>query len=48
VARRFEDIAAEQGSKSAEVVLENYLSKAEKRRHCREAMRDDLVGLFEG
>ena len=46
VADRFADVAAEQGSKSAEVVLDNYLSEAEKRRHRREEMRDDLEGLF--
>jgi len=46
VAERFEDIAEEQGSKSADVVLDNYLSKAEKRRHRREEMRGDLEGLF--
>jgi hypothetical protein len=46
VAERFEDIAEEQGSKSADVVLDNYLSKAEKRRHRREEMRSDLKGLF--
>ncbi|WP_224926131.1 tyrosine-type recombinase/integrase [Saliphagus infecundisoli] len=46
VAERFEDIAEEQGSKSADVVLDNYLSKAEKRGHRREEMRGDLEGLF--
>jgi integrase len=46
VAERFADVAAEQGSKSAEVVLDNYLSEAEKRRHRREEMREDLEGLF--
>ena len=46
VAERFADVAEEQGSKSAEVVLDNYLSEAEKRRHRREEMRADLEGLF--
>ncbi|WP_114579021.1 tyrosine-type recombinase/integrase [Saliphagus sp. LR7] len=46
VGERFEDIAEEQGSKSADVVLDNYLSKPERRRHRRDEMRDDLVGLF--
>nr|WP_199234043.1 hypothetical protein [Halorubrum sp. CGM5_25_10-8B] len=44
VAERFADVAEEQGSKSAEVVLDNYLSEAEKRRHRREEMRADLGG----
>ena len=47
VADRFEDIAEEQGSKSADVVLDNYLSKPERRRHRRAEMRDDLEGLFD-
>ena len=47
VAEQFEDIAEEQESKSAEVVLDNYLSKPERRRHRRDEMRDDLVGLFD-
>lgn len=46
VAERFTDVAEEQGSKSAEVVLDNYLSEAEKRRHRREEMRNDLAGVF--
>lgn len=46
VAERFEDIAQEQGSKSAEVVLDHYLSKPERRCHRRDEMRDGLVGLF--
>lgn len=46
VAERFVDVAREQGSRSAEVVLDNYLSEAEKRRHRREEMRGDLEGLF--
>lgn len=46
MAERFVDTAEEQGSKSAEVILDNYLSEAEKRRHCREEMRADLEGLF--
>ena len=46
VAERFADVAEEQGSKSAEVVLDNYLSEAEKRRHRREEIREDLEGLF--
>lgn len=48
VAEQFADVAAEQGSKSVEVVLDNYLSEAEKRRHRREEMRDNLEGLFAG
>lgn len=47
VVERFEDIADEQGSSSAEVVLDNYLAKHEKRRHRRSEMRRDLNRLFE-
>jgi len=46
VAERFEDIAEEQGSKSADVVLSNYLSNQEQRRHRRDEMRADLAALF--
>ena len=37
-----EGIAADQGSSSTEVVSQNYLSEAEKRRYRRESMRDEL------
>ncbi|UHQ96227.1 tyrosine-type recombinase/integrase [Natrinema halophilum] len=47
VADRFKDIAEEQGSRSADVVLDNYLSESERRRHRRDEMQADLVGLFE-
>lgn len=47
VADRFEDVAAEQGSASATVVLDNYLSQSERRRHRRDEMRADLSRLFE-
>ena len=46
VAERFEDVAAEQGSASAQVVLDNYLSESEARSHRRAEMRDTLAGLF--
>lgn len=46
VADRFADVAEEQGSASASVVLDNYLSDAEKRKHRREEMREELDGLF--
>jgi len=46
VAERSADVAEEQGSNLAEVVLDNYLSEEEKRRHRREEMRADLEGLF--
>lgn len=48
VADRFADVAEEQGSSSAEVVLDNYLSESELRRHRREEMRADLAGLLTG
>ncbi|GAA3858138.1 tyrosine-type recombinase/integrase [Haloarcula argentinensis] len=46
VAERFEDVAAEQGSASAQVVLDNYLSESEARSHRRAEMRETLAGLF--
>lgn len=46
VAERFESIAAEQGSADASIVLDNYLSDAEARKHRREEMREDLEDLF--
>jgi integrase len=48
VAERFEDVAAEQGSASAQVVLDNYLSESEARSHRRAEMRETLDGLFDG
>lgn len=47
VAERFADVAEEQGSASARVVLDNYLSEAERRKHRREAMRAELRAAFE-
>jgi hypothetical protein len=41
-----EGIAADQGSSSTEIVSQNYLSEAEKRRYRREAMRDELNNVF--
>ncbi|WP_058997724.1 tyrosine-type recombinase/integrase [Haloarcula sp. CBA1127] len=46
VAERFADVAEEQGSTDEGVVLDNYLSEAEQRRHRRQEMRDELEGLF--
>ncbi|AUG49051.1 integrase [Haloarcula taiwanensis] len=46
VADRFEDVAAEQGSASAQVVLDNYLSESEARSHRRAEMHETLAGLF--
>ena len=42
------EIAAEQGSASAEVVLEEYLSPERRRRLRREGMRDRLAAAFDG
>ncbi|MFD1644013.1 hypothetical protein [Halohasta litorea] len=42
-----EGIAADQGSLSTEVVSQNYLSEAEKRRYRRESMRDELSVVFD-
>ncbi|GCF16139.1 hypothetical protein Harman_40740 [Haloarcula mannanilytica] len=47
VAERFEGVAAEQGSASAQVVLDNYLSESEARSHRRAEMRETLAGLFD-
>ena len=41
-----EGVAADQGSASAEIVSQNYLSEAEKRRYRRESMRDELRTVF--
>ena len=41
-----EGVAADQGSASAEIVLQNYLSEAEKRRYRRESMREELSMVF--
>ena len=41
-----EGIAADQGSSSTEIVSQNYLSEAEKRRYRRESMCDELNEVF--
>jgi hypothetical protein len=41
-----EGIAADQGSSSTEIVSQNYLSEAEKRRYRRERMQDELTEVF--
>jgi len=41
-----EGVAADQGSASAEIVSQNYLSDAEKRRYRRESMREELSQVF--
>jgi len=41
-----EGIAADQGSSSTEIVSQNYLSEAEKRRYRRESMQDELSMVF--
>jgi hypothetical protein len=41
-----EGIAADQGSSSTEIVSQNYLSEAEKRRYRRESMREELSAVF--
>ncbi|WP_435102939.1 tyrosine-type recombinase/integrase [Halarchaeum sp. P4] len=46
VAERFTPVAEAQGSADANVVLENYLSEADRRMHLREVMADSLEGLF--
>jgi hypothetical protein len=46
VAERFEVVAEEQGSKDETVVIDNYLSEAEERRHRRNEMHSELAGLF--
>lgn len=43
-----DEIAAEQGSASADVVLQNYLSDARARTLRREYMREQLAAVFEG
>jgi integrase len=46
IAERYTPIAEDQGSSDPGVVLDNYLSEAERRKHRREAMHDELVGLL--
>jgi len=47
VAERFTPVAEAQGSADASVVVENYLSEADRRMHLRAVMADSLEGLFE-
>jgi integrase len=46
IAERYTPIAEDQGSSDPGVVLDNYLSEADRRKHRREAMHDELAGLF--
>ena len=46
IAERYTPIAEDQGSADPGVVLDNYLSEAERRKHRREAMHDELTGLL--
>jgi integrase len=46
IAERYMPIAEDQGSSDPGVVLDNYLSEAERRKHRREAMHDELAGLL--
>jgi integrase len=47
IAERYTPIAEDQGSSDPGVVLDNYLSEAERRKHRRDAMHDELTDLFE-
>jgi integrase len=47
IAERYTPIAEDQGSADPGVVLDNYLSEAERRKHRREAMSDELAGLLQ-
>ncbi|EMA54383.1 integrase family protein [Halococcus salifodinae DSM 8989] len=47
IAERYTPIAEDQGSSDPGVVLDNYLSEAEQRKHRREAMHDELVTLLD-
>jgi integrase len=46
IAERYTPIAEDQGSSDPGVVLDNYLSEADRRNHRREAMQNELAGLF--
>lgn len=46
VAERFTPVAEAQGSADASVVIENYLSEADRRMHLRRVMAESLAGLF--
>jgi integrase len=46
IAERYTPVAEDQGSSDPGVVLDNYLSEADRRKHRREAMHDELAGLF--
>ena len=47
IAERYTPIAEDQGSSDPGVVLDNYLSESERRKHRRSAMRDELGDLLE-
>lgn len=47
VTEGLEEVAAEQGSSSPEVVLQNYLSEERARKLRREYMRQELATVFE-
>jgi hypothetical protein len=47
IAKRYTPIAEDQGGSDPRVVLDNYLSEAERRKHRREDMHDELVTLLD-
>ena len=46
IAERYTPIAEDQGSSDSGVILDNYLSESERRKHRREAMHNELAGLL--
>ena len=48
IVKQYTPIAEDQGSADPGVVLDNYLSEAERRKHRREAMHDELTDLLDG
>lgn len=46
IAERYTSIAEDQGSSDPGIVLDNYLSETERRKHRREAMHDELANLL--
>lgn len=47
IAEQYTPIAEDQGSSDPSVIIDNYLSEAERRKHRRETMQGELSNLFE-
>jgi hypothetical protein len=46
LAEELEEVAADQGSSSAEIIVSNYISESERRKYRREVFGEELEAVF--